>query len=228
MTTSTSLSAALARCSGRLRPRALAVLVLLAPAVAAGAQDAERDVRRVFDRYQAAVVAADGEATLAAVDRRTVAYYGTMVGLALDADSATVAALPFMDRLMVLSLRHRVPADTLRAFDGARAFAYGVAHGWTDQGAAARQSLGGVRVAGDSASADLLLNGVAVPGVAFGFVREEGWRLDLTSVLDASAPAMRAAVEEMGETEDGFIVFALRALTGRAPGPELWRPVGRP
>ena len=221
-------------CVGRPRPArsrlllgGLAALVLLAPAVTA--QDAEGDVRDVFERYRLAVLAGDGAGALAAVDGRTAAYYGRAVDLALDADSATVAGLSFIDRLMVLSLRHRVSADMLRTFDGPQALAYGVERGWIDRADAARQSLGRVRVAGDSASAVLVLNGAPVPEVAFAFAREGGaWKLDLTSVLDIGSRAMQAMIEQMGETEDGFIALALEVLTGRPVGSGVWQPVGRP
>ncbi len=194
----------------------------------AAAQTPADRVRAAFERYREAVLARDGAAALDAVDARTVDYYRQSVDLALDADSAAVASLPFLDELMVLTLRHRVPPDTLRAFDGASAFVYGVEQGWISPSSVRRQRLGRVTVAGDSARAELAVDGESVPEVAFAFARERGdWRLDLTSVTALAGASLRAQAAALDLTEGAYIALLLETVSGRPVKPVLWRPVGR-
>ena len=203
----------------------LLALVVIEPAAAQSASDS---VRTAFEAYKAALLAADGPAVVRTVDRRTLEYYGDSVDRALDADSATVADLGFLDRLMVFSMRHRAPADTVRTFDGATALAYGVRHGWIDGLGVRLTSIGDVEVERDEAVAEMLLNGVASPGSEMTFRREgDTWRLDLTSMHPQAERDSQKMVAETGYTEDGFITFALEILAGEPVRAEIWQPLGR-
>ena len=204
------------------------LLVAVGAASPSAAQKPADKVRAAFERYRVAILARDGASALDAVDARTVEYYRRSVALALDADSATVAELPLMDELMVLTLRHRVPVHTLRGFDGAAAFTYGVEQGWIGEASVRQQRLGRVTIAGDSARAELTIDGVPVPEVAFAFSRERGeWRVDLTSVTGIAGDALRQQAEQLGETEQSYLAMLLGLVSGRPVKPAAWQPVGR-
>ena len=210
------------------KARTLAYVVTLAVAASAApsadAQTAPDSVRAAFDRYRSALLAGDGPAAVEAVDPSGVGLYGRHVALALDADSAQVRGLGVADRMAVLSLRHRVPADTLRAFDGAAALAYGVERRWIDGLALRLVTPGDVRVKGDRA----WMGTGAADGSEIPLRRSRGvWRVDLAALAEESGPALLAMAAEAGMTEDEFVAFALETLTGRPVGPDVWRPLAR-
>lgn len=208
--------------------RWLPLLVGIA-AAPSSAQDAEAEIRAVFEAYRTAAIEQDGDAAAEAVSASSLAASARHVALALDADSATVAALPLVDRYTVLAMRHRVAPDTLRAFDGRAAYAYGIRNGWTDGLALRLVSLGDVTVRGDSATATVLVADVPQPDATpFPFVRTDGrWRLDVARMAIEAAGEFRDMVAASGMADDAFILYALRMLSGTDVTDAVWRPVGR-
>ncbi|WP_420457365.1 hypothetical protein [Rubrivirga sp.] len=205
----------------------LALLALAAPPLAA--QDDPAAVAQAFEAYRTAVLASDGRAALDAVDAATVRYYGAMLDLALDADSATVAREPLIHQLLVLALRGRVSADTLRAMDPVSAFVYGVDRGWIGRESVERIELGRVTVRGDRATATLESAGRPVPTLQFGFSREDGrWRFDLTSFQSGLSAELEAVAKRAGMTGSELVEQMLASVIGEpAAFDDLWHPVGR-
>lgn len=199
----------------------------LAAAPLVGAQTTADSVRAAYEPYRDALLAGDGSAAVQAVDLSAVDLYGRYVALALDADSVQVRGLGATDRMTVLSLRHRVPADTVRSFDGASALAYSVRRRWFDGVGMRLVTLGAVRVEADRAWAVLKVledsDGSEVP-----FRRRGGvWRLDLVALTRTFEPDLLAMIAEAGQSEDEFVVFALEVLSGRPVLADVWQPLGR-
>lgn len=213
-----------------MRALALTGLVLagLLVSSAPSAQASADSVRLAYDAYRRALLARDAEAVVRVVSPGTVSYYGAMVDAALDADSAAVAALRPTDLLMVLALRHRVPPDTVRAFDGAAALRYGVREGWVDGASVQLVEPGDVTVDGDTAVMIGVVGAEPVPRLRFSFVRSaNGWGLDLGAAVRQADPDLAGMASERGTTVSGLVTSLLEAVTGRAVGPDAWQPLGR-
>lgn len=72
-------------------------------------------IRRAFLMYKEAILQQQGPSALSLVNRATVQYYARMRTLALEGQEKEVRQLTPMNKIMVLSLRHRVPIGDLRA-----------------------------------------------------------------------------------------------------------------
>jgi len=202
-------------------PSAPAPLVEVAPAPAAPDDD-RRDVRALFARYRAVASAGDGAGAAALVDGSTVAYYQAALVRARTASRADLAGLPLIDRLVVLSIRHRIASEVLVGLDGRSLVAAGVAGGWIGSQGTAHMELGEVILNGDIAEAPVLVDGRPAE-FSFRFRREPlGWRLDLNSVHPATEQALAAAIAESRMPADSFMVAALAQATGRPVGVEVW------
>lgn len=182
-----------------------------------GAQaDSVRDALRA---YLEAVVRSDGPAAARLVTRSTRAYYARMRDMAVSAPEAQVRAAPLMDRLSILLMRHRIPADVLRGLAGDAVFAHTVTDGWMSETAGTPPPVNG-DVYGEGDRAFLSLGAEDVH-----LVREEGaWRWDMTPMLQAASAEM-APGPDSGMTEDEFLMFVLRYATGRDPSPDIWQPL---
>ena len=199
----------------------VAVLLLIAVARPVAAQET---IPKAFEAYRAALLAEDGRAVVGLVDAGTLAYYRQGVEWALDADSAEVAAMRLIDRLMVFSLRHRVPADTVRAFDGASSLAYAVRKGWIGAGAVQRLQIVRTEATGPTGFATFDAQGQ----VRMGFTREDGrWKVDLTSMLPLADLAFHQAAVQTGQSDDEMLFHVLGSLTTRRPDRQIWQPLGR-
>ena len=206
--------------------RSLALIAVVAIAAPSLAQDSGADVRLAFERYRASVLAGDGPGAVGAVSASTVAYYGRTVDLALDADSADVAALPFMDQVMALTLRHRLTPTVLRGLDGAAALRVGVEKGWVDMDSMEGMDIGEVDIEGDLAIGELVMRGERLEEVWLRFEREGGkWRVDMTSMMEMVSSAMtRLGPDDPSPRQ--MLRLMLEAAGGPLPD-DLWHPVGR-
>lgn len=200
--------------------RIAALLLSLAASPAA----AQATIDKAFEAYRAALLAEDGATVVGLVDAGTLAYYEQGVAWALDADSADVAALRLVDRLMVFSLRHRVPADTVRLFDGASSLSYAVRKGWIGASAVQRLQIVRTEATGPTGFATFDEQGL----VRMGFTREDGhWKVDLASMLPLADRAFQQAAAGAGQTGDELVFQLLGSLTQRQPGRDIWHPLGR-
>jgi hypothetical protein len=182
------------------------------------------DVRSAFEAYRSALLARDGAAGADAVTQSTLAKYEEYRDLALTGDEATVKGLSIVHRFTALMTRHRVPASELHAMDGRALFVYAIEQGWISQGTAAQVEIGDVAVSGNTASAEAASGDQQVG--RFVFLKERGrWKLDLTKLLVASGPALQAAAQQQGLSENEFIFQLISATTGRTVTEEIWKPL---
>ena len=201
--------------------RRVAALLLLAVSLPAAAQET---IPEAFEAYRAALLAEDGPAVVRLVDSGTLAYYGQSVEWALDADSADVATLRLVDRLMVFSLRHRVPTDTVRAFDGASSLSYAVRKGWIGAGSVQRLRIVRTEATGPIGFATFDARGQ----IRMGFTQEDGqWKVDLTSMLPLANLAFHQVAVDAGQRDDELLFSLLGSLTPRQPDHRIWQPLGR-
>ena len=205
---------------------ALVFTFLFTLIVSLSGQTGEEDlVRTAFDSYKTSILNDKGEKAVDFVDSRTIRYYGDMLDLAINADSMKIEKLSVLDKIMVFSIRHRTTKEDILSFDGKKLLVYSIKSGMVGKNSVMNNSIGEVAIDGDFATGQLVVNKQTSP-ISFHFYKEGGqWKLDLTSLLPASAPALKQMVEDSGQNEDEFIFTILEMITGRKPGPEIWQPV---
>jgi hypothetical protein len=185
----------------------------------------EKQVRKSFDGYKAAILDDKGDEAIRYVDSRTIKYYSDILSLVRTADSSTVETLSIMDKLMVLSVRHRTSREDILRFDGQALLVYAIKSGMVGKNSVANNSIGEVQVEGDFAKGRFLANGQETP-MFFHFYKEAGqWKFDLTSLFSVSTMAFQKMADESGQEENDYLVSLLEMVTGRKPGAEVWRPV---
>lgn len=169
----------------------------------------------VFDAAQRAVQKRDGAAVVALLSRASTARLEAVRTAAHSGTSAPLDRLPPAERLAALSLRRSLsPAEIRRGSLGefaGRAFAKGP----VDAGLARRAKLGPVRVAGDRATALLLVDG-RPSMVQADFVREAaGWRIDLTPALSVANTLLRTVAALNGKSEAAVVDEMLAKVPAR-------------
>jgi len=145
---------------------------------------------------------------------------------------AEVRALPLLDQISVLMLRHNMKADDLRAMKNGDPVAYAVDHGSFDMNEVQKLEAADFTVTGTQAQAPLSnLKGSPIPVNVY-FKEEAGtWRFDLLSsiapfraVFDAQAGLL---TNLNGPGGQGAVVpLILHLITGRAPDANIWNPPG--
>ena len=209
---------------------ATTLLVCLLGQTPCQAQDdlSEHPVYLAFSDYRSAIIQADAESALRAVDSSTLQYYSEMLNHALNSDEATVRGLSIMDLLMVMSIRHRLTPEQVKGMDASSLFKYGVANGWTGKESVIGLDVVHVEVDGQTATATFTSNGAESP-VPFQFDKEGGqWKIDLTSIMGASGSAFSQMAEQQGITDVELVSMLLGMVSGEEVDAEsIWIPVNQ-
>ena len=221
-----------------MRLRTLALVLLLSPTAThaapsaqpgvASAEDAA-EIRRVFHSYRAALTSGAGEDAAALVDRETFVYFEDLKRLALEGAEDVVRARPFVDRLLIVSMRQAVPRAELEQLDLGDLMNKALSEGWISPQTVAQLEIGEVEVKGDHATATAVsLN----PMVSFDegepmlyeFQREQGgWRFGFSSLVASLNRLVEEFTAELGTEQDDLIFLLVQNLTGRPVLPDVWQ-----
>lgn len=203
---------------------ALAGALLLAAPAPAQQDGAEDEIRSCFAGYRAAVLANDGKTAASLVARSGIEYFGEMQRLALYATPEKVRAESPVNQIQILTLRHRIDADTLRAMSPSELFAHGVTEGWTAKDSVQGLGLGEIEVEGDLAAAQVTRDGSPTP-LKYRFVREKGvWLWDMMPTVELSNQAFKTIAAQQKVSEEDLILSLLESVSGRAVPPTIWEP----
>jgi hypothetical protein len=203
----------------------VAVIVALALAPVAWGQDpAQAAVKEAFLGYKTAILGGDGKTAVQHVSRSTIDMFGDTQQHALYSPAADVRGQSMMNRLQILSLRHRLTPAQLKEMSPTQLFVYGVDKGWIGKESVVAAEPGAATVTGDSATLEIL-QGLRPTGQKFSFVREEGrWRFDLVPILALGNVALKTLASRQGLGEDELIFGMLEAVSGKAVPATIWEP----
>jgi hypothetical protein len=207
---------------------------------------AETDVREVFASYQDALVRGDGALAHRLVDEGTLRYFEGLKRAALEGTESEVKERPFVDRLLVVSMRHALAPEVIETLTFERLIATAMTEGWIQPETVAGLEMGAVSVAGDEATGEPVntsLPAIATPepsapgepapegdatalAVSYRFVCEGGeWKFRFGSLVDQLDRLVTELTRQLGAEEDALIFSLVEAFTGEKVLPEIWQPV---
>ena len=182
-------------------------------------------IRETFENYKSAILSDKGEEAFNYVDSRTLDYYTKIIDLVKKADKTEIEGLSLMDKMMVLSIRHRAPKEAIVSFDGKGLFVYAIEQGMVGKDSVMNNEIGEVSVQGDFAKGQLLVNKTASP-LYFHFYKQDGnWKVDLSSIFPDANLALQQIIKDTGLSEEDYIFSSLETLTSKKPGEEIWEKI---
>ena len=185
----------------------------------------EELVKKAFDNYKSAILNDNAEEALRNVDSRTVNYYTQILNQVKNADSLGINSMSLIDKITILSIRARATREEILKMQGSELFIYAIKNGMVGKNSVINNSVGEVSIDSSFAKGQLLVKGNKTP-LYFHFYKEQNtWRLDITSLFQASNGAFKAMIEESGESENDYLFTILEALTGKRPNSTIWNPI---
>ncbi len=182
-------------------------------------------VRASFDGYKQAILDQAGEKSVGFVDRNTLAYYQKMRDLALRGDRETIRALSTVDKLFVLSIRHRISSEEVELMTGESLFVYAVNQGWIGKASVINNEVGDITVSGTHATG-VHVSGRKASPFKWVFQMENGkWKLDLTSIMPAADQAFKQVIRQSGLHEDEFLITIIESVSGEKVADTVWDPM---
>lgn len=185
-------------------------------------------VRENFNAYKYALLNDLGSDASDLVSARTIHYYEQLLALALTGDEKALKNLPGFDRMVVLSMRHNIPAEELVAITAKELFAFGVQDEWITKQNIAPYELGDIGVFGNYATANIR-RGENNTERYLEFRKENGvWRLNLTPLIDESKQQFALKLSQLQGDENQAIVDLIESMSGNKVSKTIWNPILKP
>lgn len=186
----------------------------------------EKKIRDLFEEYRFSLIDKDGKAVVKCVDKKTVAYYDHLAELIRTADSTTVSDQTILDKVCILSTRHRATKEQISTFDGRSLLEFVVEIELIDSAGAANLDIGMISVRGDSARGQIVHDGQGLTN-SFLYYKEHGrWKIDLTSLFPSTEKTMSDAITGIeGKSEDQVINMLVQEASKKPIVGSLWNPV---
>lgn len=186
----------------------------------------EAAIRETFQGYKGALLDGRGGDAADLVTSETIAFYEETSMVALQAPEAELRERPVVDRLQVLTLRHRMTAAQLRSMGGRDLFAYAVDEGLIGAEQVETLDIGEIEIEGDTASGAIVTGEQEVDLARWRFLRQEGqWRLDLLALFPLTEFALEQAADDAGLEVDELLIQALEISSGERVSPDIWQPL---
>lgn len=190
-------------------------------------------VREIFQAYKQALMDGEGGTAARLVDQGTLDYFQTLQALALSGSEVEVRARSFVDRLLVVTMRHELEREVLATMDLEDLLRHAVDAGWIGKASIAQLGIGAVDVVGDEATGVALTRGQVPPTVngavplSYSFVRENGaWKFRFGSLVASLNSVITQFATQIGANEDDLIFTLVQAISGRPVLPEIWTTPG--
>jgi hypothetical protein len=195
-------------------------------AIGFGQSKSDQDeIKSCFASYKASLLESNGKETIKQVDQTTFKYYERILKTCISGDSVSVEALPLLDKITVLALRHRINKEEILKMDASSLLEYSINSGMVGKNSVMNIELGDVEVSGKFAKGQVITNGKAAP--LFFHFNQEGnqWKIDITSIFKPSQMALQKMIKGMGQSENQFVINMLQMATGKSVKNSIWQPL---
>jgi hypothetical protein len=190
-----------------------------------GQNSEENLIREIFDNYKSAIINGNGEEAVKYMDSRTIKYYSDILEHVKTSDSAAVENLNVLDKITVLSIRHRAPREDILNFDGKALVIFAFNSGMIGKNSVEKYSISSVAIDSSFAKAHFMANGNPTP-FYFHFHKEEGkWKIDLNSLYPISEKTFKRIAEDSKQNGNGCLLSLIGIMTGEMPDNKVWHPV---
>jgi hypothetical protein len=185
----------------------------------------QQAVRQNFNAYKYALLNDLGAEAADLVSEKTIRHYDQLRQSALTSDANEMKEFSSFQRLVVLAIRHNIPAPTLRKMQGRDIFAFGIKNQWVAKDSVAPFELGTINVYGNYASGEVLKSGQRSSQL-LEFRKEDGaWRVNLLPVLERVGKERSTQINSYPD-ENKAIVAILEQMSGKKVDPGIWTPPG--
>ncbi len=189
------------------------------------AQDNKAAVEQCFHQYKNAILEGKGAIAADYVDSKTISYYDFILEQVKHRDSVELFDLNLNDRLMILSVRHRINNKNLHTIDGKGLFILSIDNGLISKTSLAGNEIGDVAIEDKKAKAQLLIQGIKTP-VFMEFVQEKNkWKLNLTSMFEQTSTSIQKMAKRSKMTENEFMLLMLEKSNNIKPNRTIWNPI---
>jgi hypothetical protein len=179
-------------------------------------------ISECFNQYKSAIVEKQGLTAYAKLDASTKTRIQKNIQHARNSKKEAIWNLPFMDKLMILSLRHYFSREQLKTINGEAFFAFAVENNHFGLRSVENFELDKIEENGPSASSSVKQNGKAITFSIF-FNRENGaWKINLNSLFKLVSSVMKKSMPPGTQKENDHIINILENGSKKKVEADIW------
>ena len=187
----------------------------------------KQQIIQCFTNYKSAILNDRGTEAVRYSDKNTIDYYAQVLQWVLTASREEGERLSILDKMQVLIMRLRVPAEQLRTMTAEELLVYSIDQGMVGKNGAATLDPGTVTVDGNFGKMTILSNQKDT-GMSYHYNKENGeWKMDLTAVFPQTRVALEAMAKQNDMSENSFIFTLIGTTSPIQPTDDLWVPIGK-
>ena len=180
---------------------------------------------KTFEQYKSAIRAKEGDKALQLISQETIDDYTRIVELAITANRETIMAQSATKKLIILTLRHTIPAEQLKRMDGAAAIKYSLEKGLIAVDSPLLPPLieDSIKYDENSATAALSIGGEQVE---YHFEKENGnWKINFVPSFSIADSAFGELAASSGASVDDLILSMIGDASNRDVTDSIWDPL---
>ncbi|MDP4184224.1 MAG: hypothetical protein Q8862_03560 [Bacteroidota bacterium] len=189
-------------------------------------QEVEKEnIKKCYETYKKSLLNNDGKQAYACLDKKTRKYYDELLDKIKTYDSIQIEKESIVNKLSILTIRHRVPKDEILKMNGEGLFIYSIDYGFVDKGSVQHYELGTIEFRRKIAKAQMMSGNLPSFYKYLFYKQKNQWYINLTSLHPMSNYALKKMIEELQQTEDDFILYSLASITRRNLDNSIWHPL---
>ena len=187
---------------------------------------AKKEILSTFNKFKTAILNNDTKTAITQIDKSSFNYYDEILNTALRADEAQINTLEVLDRLMVLTVKHRVPKQELVKMNGRDLLIYALDKDIINNNRVENMGIGEIDVNGNIAYGQFLQNNQNI-ALYVGFTYDQSqWRLDVTSLAEPTGFAIKKLAKLQDKSENDVILMMIESTTpGQKISKDIWKPI---
>lgn len=186
-------------------------------------EDETQHVKKAFSDYTEAILKNDGNTAAKIVDNATVEYYNNLKESAFTLDSVDIERLRATDKTQLIFIKHLIPKERLKEFNGLQIFDYLVSNGAIKPTNISDQRIQEV-VVNNSTATLKLINSKTKATINFYLVKENGiWKLSILKLFSTFDELISQALDSKSAEEQHQIFTAMcMNINGIYPSDSIW------
>jgi hypothetical protein len=185
----------------------------------------KKEIIENFAIYRKSLQEKNGILAYTYLDSTSNEWYSKILEIIKFGDSVEICKLNFNDKMTVLATRLIIPKDSILNFNKKTFCIYSINQASIGSNAASSVNIGEIKINNNKAICKVQ----ATPqgdSISLEFNKENSiWKINITSIYEASEILIKKMILSTGMTENEYIYFVIKKISGKRPDDEIWKPL---
>ncbi|OSZ77974.1 hypothetical protein CAP35_06815 [Chitinophagaceae bacterium IBVUCB1] len=175
----------------------------------------KKQIKACFNQYKQAAIESDGAKAIQCIDSKTIEFYDSIMYYIINYDSNKIVALPFLEKVTVLTSKFLINNDSLIQFNGRKLFEHSVDIGLISKETIIHLQIDTIVIDKSFAIAYISTRNKKT-GIYLTFYKNDGdWKLNLSELFSKLSGTLQQIFIETYEDENTALLNTLEDEYGK-------------